>query len=64
MKFKIKEVKEKSGDFTMVKYQPGFKLSPLHAWKWGEVRISKQLAEDVITRWKIIYNNNKPNTNN
>lgn len=60
MKFKIKEVKEKSGDFEMVKYQPGFKLSVLHSWKWGEVRVSKELAEETIKRWKIIYDNNKP----
>lgn len=64
MKFKIKEIKEKSGDFVNIKYQPGFKLSPLHAWKWGAIRISKQMAEETIERWKIIYANNKPNKTN
>lgn len=60
MKFKIKEIREESDKFIMIKYQPGFKLSVLHPWKWGAVRMSKQLAEETIKRWKIIYNANKP----
>lgn len=63
MKFKIKEIEENVNGFTTIKYQPGFKLSVMHAWKWGYIRISKQMAQETIERWKIIYANNKPNNN-
>ena len=55
MQYKIREVIETSGDFKVIKYQPGFKQSILHRWHWGSVRISMQLAEITIERWKIIY---------
>ena len=55
MKYQIREVKERSGNFINVKYQPGFKKSILHSWKWGAVRVSLQLAQETIERWKIIY---------
>lgn len=55
MQYRIREVKERSGNFMNIKYQPGFKQSILHRWRWGSVRISKQMAEATIERWKIIY---------
>lgn len=55
MQYKIREIIETNGTFTVVKYQPGFKQSFIHRWRWGSVRISKQMAEATIERWKIIY---------